>query len=253
MREWNVYPAIDLRRGRVVRLAQGDPRREKRYADNPLLVARRWQEAGARWAHVVNLDGAFDEHGRENQEALEGILTTGLRVQFGGGLRNIAAIRSVLDLGVSRAVIGTAAVEDPALVEAALAEFGVERIAVGIDAREGKVQTRGWQKGTEISPVALAHQWAAKGVRWIVFTDVSRDGMGSGINLAATMQLAETTGLYVIASGGVAGLKDVQRAYDAGLSGIIIGRALYEGKVVLEEALQIGGRAARTNVRARRA
>lgn len=240
MREWNVYPAIDLRRGRVVRLAQGDPRREKRYADNPLLVARRWQEAGARWVHVVNLDGAFEEHGRENQEALEGILTTGLRVQFGGGLRNMASLRRVFDLGVNRAIIGTAAVEDPALVETALAEFGPERIAVGIDAREGKVQTRGWQQATGVTPVALARQWAAKGVRWIIFTDVSRDGMGSGINLAATMQLAETSGLHVIASGGVASLEDVRQAYDAGLSGIIIGRALYEGKVNLKEALRIG-------------
>jgi phosphoribosylformimino-5-aminoimidazole carboxamide ribotide isomerase len=247
-RVWNVYPAIDLRRGRVVRLAQGDPHREKQYADNPLLVARRWQEAGAVWVHVVNLDGAFDEHGRENQEALEHILTTGLHVQFGGGLRTIAAIRLALDLGVSRAVIGTAAVEDPALVEAALAEFGAERIAIGIDVREGKVQTRGWQQATEVTPVALAHQWAARGVQWIIFTDVTRDGMGTGINLAATMQLAAATSpstgsgqrLHVIASGGVASLQDVQQAYDAGLSGIIIGRALYEGKVDLREALRIG-------------
>jgi phosphoribosylformimino-5-aminoimidazole carboxamide ribotide isomerase len=237
---WDVYPAIDLRQGRVVRLAQGDPRKEKRYADNPLLVARRWQEAGSVWVHVVNLDGAFDERGRENQEALEHILASGLRVQLGGGLRNLEAIRRALDLGVSRAVIGTAAVENPALVEAALAEFGPQRIAVGIDAREGKVQTRGWRQGTEVAPLALAHQWAARGVHWIVFTDVSRDGMGNGINLAATMQLAATTGLHVIASGGVAGLGDVQRAYDSGLSGIIIGRALYEGKVDLKEALRIG-------------
>jgi phosphoribosylformimino-5-aminoimidazole carboxamide ribotide isomerase len=243
-RVWEVYPAIDLRLGRVVRLAQGDPRREKRYADNPLLVARHWQEAGARWVHVVNLDGAFDEHGSENQEALEHILMTGLQVQFGGGLRTLAAVRSALKLGVSRAVLGTAAVENPAMVEAALEEFGAERIAIGIDAREGKVQTRGWQQATGVTPVALAHQWAVRGVRWIVFTDVARDGMGSGINLAATMQLAEATRLHVIASGGVASLEDVQQAYDAGLSGIIIGRALYEGRVDLREALRIGTQAA---------
>jgi phosphoribosylformimino-5-aminoimidazole carboxamide ribotide isomerase len=240
MRTWDIYPAIDLRQGRVVRLAQGDPRKEKRYADNPLLVARRWQEAGSAWLHVVNLDGAFDERGPENYGALEHILTSGLRVQFGGGLRSLEAIRRALDLGVSRVVIGTAAVENPTLVEVALAEFGVERVAVGIDAREGKVRTHGWRQGTEVSAVDLARRWAAKGVRWVVFTDVSRDGMGSGINLAATMQLAETTRLHVIASGGVAGLEDVQRAYDAGLSGIIIGRALYEGKVDLRKALHIG-------------
>ncbi len=228
-----------------MRLTQGDPHREKCYADNPLLVAHHWQEAGARWVHVVNLDGAFDEHGRENQEALERILTTGLQVQFGGGLRTLATVRSALELGVSRAVIGTAALENPAMVEAALEEFGAERIAIGIDAREGKVQTRGWQQATGVTPIALAHQWAARGVRWIVFTDVARDGMGSGINLAATMQLAEATRLHVIASGGVASLEDVQQAYDAGLSGIIVGRALYEGRVDLREALRIGGAGSR--------
>jgi len=238
-REWRVYPAIDLRRGRVVRLVQGDPGRETKYADDPLGVARRWKEAGAEWLHVVNLDGAFGERGRENLVALERILMTGLRVQFGGGLRNLESIRRVLDLGVSRVVVGTAAVENPSLVEAALRALGPERIAVAIDAREGKVRTHGWKETTSMTAMELAGQWAARGVRWLIFTDVSRDGMGSGLNLTVTMQLAQATGLHVIASGGVASLEDVRRAYQAGLSGVIIGRALYEGQVALEDALRV--------------
>ncbi len=248
-REWRVYPAIDLRRGRVVRLRQGDPGRETKYADDPSGVARRWQEAGAEWLHVVNLDGAFGErsrleslpHGRqENLVALEHILMTELHVQFGGGLRALESIHRVLDLGVSRVVVGTAAVENPALVEETLETFGPQRVAVAIDAREEKVRTHGWQETTSMTAMELAGQWAARGVRWLVFTDVSRDGMGSGLNLAVTMQLARATGLHVIASGGVASLEDVQRAYEAGLSGVIIGRALYEGHVALEDVLRVG-------------
>ena len=241
MRVWDVYPAIDLRRGRVVRLRQGDPHQETRYADDPLIVARRWQDAGARWLHVVNLDGAFDERGQANQKALERILLTGLRVQFGGGLRDLGSICRALELGVSRVVVGTAAVENPALIEAALARLGPERIAVGVDVREGKVRTHGWQQGAAMTALELAQGWAAQGGRWVILTDVSRDGMGRGLNVAAAAQMAQATGLHVIASGGVSSLEDVERAYQAGLSGAIIGRALYEGEIRLQDALRIGG------------
>jgi phosphoribosylformimino-5-aminoimidazole carboxamide ribotide isomerase len=241
MRIWDLYPAIDLRRGRVVRLMQGDPDKETAYADDPLSVARRWEEAGATWLHVVNLDGAFGERSRENQAALERILTVGLRVQFGGGLRDLESLRRASDLGVSRAVVGTAAIENPALVKAALEVFGPERVALGIDAREGKVHTHGWQETAPVTAMALASQWAAQGVRWLIFTDVSRDGMGSGLNVEATAYLAQATGQHVIASGGVASLEDIQRAYQAGLSGVITGRALYEGQVRLQDALRVGG------------
>jgi phosphoribosylformimino-5-aminoimidazole carboxamide ribotide isomerase len=243
-RTWNIYPAIDLRQGRVVRLMQGDPNLETEYADDPLHVARRWQAAGTQWLHVVNLDGALDEalyeRGKQNLAALECVLTTGLKVQFGGGMRDLDSIRQALDLGVSRAVIGTAAVENPTLVETALTEFGSERIALGLDARDGIVRTHGWKEDTGITAVEMGQQWAEKGVRWVIFTDVSRDGMGTGLNLDATVELAQATQIHVIASGGVATLEDVQRTYNANLSGIIIGRALYEGSVVLEEALRVG-------------
>ncbi len=238
---WMVYPAIDLRRGRVVRLMQGDPDRETAYGSDPLRVARRWQEAGAEWVHVVNLDGALGERGRENLSALERILSlaNGLQIQFGGGLRDLASVRRALDLGVNRVVFGTAAVRDPALVEAALGAFGAQRVAVGIDARDGQVRTHGWQRGGEIAALDLARRWADRGIRWLVFTDVARDGMGRGLNVEATVRLADVTGLNVIASGGVVSLDDVRLAYEANLSGVIIGRALYEGCLTLEDALNL--------------
>jgi phosphoribosylformimino-5-aminoimidazole carboxamide ribotide isomerase len=238
---WRVYPAIDLRQGRVVRLMQGDPSRETMYADDPVRVARQWEQAGAEWVHVVNLDGAFGERSEDNLDALGRLLkrTTGVQVQFGGGLRDLSSVQQALELGVSRVVLGTAAVRDPALLEAALEAFGARHVAVGIDARDGKVQTHGWQQDAEISALHLARYWAHRGLRWLIFTDVARDGMGRGLNLEATLRLADRTGLNVIASGGVASLEDVRRTYHSGLSGVIIGRALYEGQLALEDALRV--------------
>jgi phosphoribosylformimino-5-aminoimidazole carboxamide ribotide isomerase len=238
MDAFTVYPAIDLRQGRVVRLAQGDPERETSYASDPRRVAERWCAAGATWLHVVNLDGAFGESGEANQRALRSILETSARVQFGGGLRTLAAIRTALDLGVDRVVLGTAAVERPALVRDALERYGPDSIAVGVDAEDGIVKIRGWQDATDVKAVDLAGDWAAMGGRWLIFTDVSRDGMGSGVNVAATAALAASTELQVIASGGVASAEDVVRVREAGLSGVIIGRALYEGQIDLQSLLQ---------------
>jgi phosphoribosylformimino-5-aminoimidazole carboxamide ribotide isomerase len=250
MSDWAIYPAVDLRQGRVVRLRQGDPAQETIYGDDPLDVAGRWQLAGASWVHVVNLDGAFGEEGGENLVALGRIVDTGLRVQFGGGLRDLDALRRVLEMGVSRAILGTAAVEEPSLVGAALAAFGPERIAVAIDARQGLVRTHGWRQGSALTAGELANRCSEVGVRWIVHTDVGRDGMGRGLNLEASRQLVRDTGhagdssqgLRVIASGGVASLEDVRQAHRAGLSGVIIGRALYDGAVRLEDALGVGRR-----------
>jgi phosphoribosylformimino-5-aminoimidazole carboxamide ribotide isomerase len=160
-------------------------------------------------------------------------------VQFGGGVRDLKTVRHVLDMGVARVVLGTVAVENPSVVEGALADFGPERLAVGIDARDGYVRTRGWREAAPLQAVDLAQQWASMGGRWLIFTDIARDGMGSGVNVAATAALAQATGLSVIASGGVATLDDVQHVKDAGLYGVIIGRALYEGKIGLEAALRI--------------
>ena len=237
MSEFTIYPAIDLRQGRVVRLAQGDPGRETSYSDDPLRVARRWEAAGATWLHCVNLDGAFGEKGKRNHQALTRILETPLSVQFGGGIRDMASIAQSLDLGASRVVVGTGFVEDPDFVLAALEKFGPERVAVGIDARDGIAQIRGWQEAAMVMAEDLAERWADMGGKWLIFTDISRDGMGSGVNVDATTALADSTGLRVIASGGVKTLSDVQRVRDAGLAGVIIGRALYEGHIELTAAL----------------
>jgi phosphoribosylformimino-5-aminoimidazole carboxamide ribotide isomerase len=238
--EWTVYPAIDLRRGRVVRLIQGDPGQETEYADDPLRVASRWRDAGASWVHVVNLDGAFGEGSEKNLTALDRVVTSGLKVQFGGGLRDVDGIERALDAGVERVVVGTAAVAQPALVETALEMFGAERVVLAIDARRGRVRTHGWQEISELTPVELGQLWAEQGIHRVVFTDVARDGMGSGLNVEGAVALALATGLRVIASGGVASLEDVRKAREAGLGGVIIGRALYEGEIALRDALRVG-------------
>lgn len=242
MNTFTIYPAIDLRGGKVVRLKEGDPARQTQYSDEPAETARRWFEEGARWLHVVNLDGAFGENDTANQAALRAILETANRfggeVQFGGGIRSIDMVRGVLALGVSRAVLGTIAIEEPQLVTDALKEFGAEKIAVGIDAREGFVRVRGWQSQSQVQASELALQMKTFGVKTVIFTDISRDGLGSGLNIAATRELANRSDLDVIASGGVHTLGDVLAAREANLAGVIVGRALYEGTIDLKMALK---------------
>jgi phosphoribosylformimino-5-aminoimidazole carboxamide ribotide isomerase len=239
MSEFVVYPAIDMRGGKVVRLAQGDLARQTVYGDDPAAIARRWLDQGAHWLHVVNLDGSFGQDGAANAAALEQIVATGARVQLGGGMRTLADIERVLELGVSRAIIGTAAVENPDLVREAIARFGPKRVGGGIDARDGRVRVRGWLEDTGVDAVALAGQLRAAGVTTVVFTDVARDGIGAGVNVDATAALAQVTGLRVIASGGVASSADVRRVRAAGLAGVIVGRALYEGQVELRDILDV--------------
>jgi len=235
-----IYPAIDLRGGKVVRLKEGDPARMTSYSADPAETARKWLGMGADWLHVVNLDGAFGESDHANRDALESILKLGARVQFGGGIRSMEAIANVLRLGVSRAILGTIAVEQPEIVKEALKFFGAEQIAVGIDARDGLVRTRGWKDNSGVLAIDLALQMRTVGLGTVIFTDVSRDGLGSGLNIPATRELSEKSGLDVIASGGVHTIDDVIAAKEAGLAGCIIGRALYDGTVDLEKALLNG-------------
>ena len=238
---FTIYPAIDLRRGKVVRLQEGDPARMTLYSDDPAEMARRWLVAGAGWLHVVNLDGTFGESDNVNRFALESIINVvnsfGAQVQFGGGMRSLDKIERAFDFGVSRAVLGTISVERPDVVADALNKFGAEKIAVGIDARDGLVRVRGWKDNSGIAATELALQMRTAGVRTLIFTDVSRDGLGGGLNIGATRDLANVSGLEVIASGGVNTLDDVMAARDANLAGVIIGRALYEGKIDLAGAL----------------
>jgi phosphoribosylformimino-5-aminoimidazole carboxamide ribotide isomerase len=238
-----IYPAIDLRRGRCVRLVQGDPRAETVVGDDPAAVARRWVSLGAAWLHVVNLDGAFGEEGSANAAALHAILAVaGVPVQFGGGLRSMAGIEAALALGVARVVVGTAALADPDLLRQALDRLGSERVAAGIDARDGIVATHGWQQTSGVSALDLARRMQALGVTRVVYTDIGRDGTLTGVNAAACAALAQAAGLAVIASGGVATLDDIRRvkAVEAdGVEGVIVGKALYAGQVDLVQALEI--------------
>lgn len=236
MPQFTIFPAIDLRHGQVVRLAQGDPNRQTAYSNEPLAVAERWKAEGAEWLHVVNLDGAFgDRQQVANFQALQAILTTGLKVQFGGGLRDEASVERAFELGAERVVLGTAAIENPALMAWALQLYGPECVAVGIDARDGAVRVRGWAEGSSVTAQALAGQFAVQGGRWCIFTDVARDGLGTGVNVAATTALAQASGLCVIASGGVASAQDVHAVRAVGLAGVIVGRALYEGQISLRD------------------
>jgi len=253
MSPFTIYPAIDLRNGRVVRLIQGDPSKERLYSLEPGAVATRWLQAGARWLHVVDLDGAL--HGVEdtvparsaggpNRRALEEIVRTASAqevpagIQFGGGLRSALQIRSVFALGVGRVVLGTAALESPELLGESLSLFGPKRVAVAIDVRGGRLRVRGWRRAAGVEPLEFARAAAAIGVRLAVYTNISRDGLQRGIDIEACRSISEQSGLTVIGSGGTASLAEIARARAAGLGGLIIGRALYEKMIDLGEALR---------------
>jgi phosphoribosylformimino-5-aminoimidazole carboxamide ribotide isomerase len=246
-----VFPAIDLRHGQCVRLRQGRAEDETVYDDDPAAVARRWVAQGAQWLHVVNLDGAFGESGttprmsclpinlRRLAEIREAVSET--PIQFGGGVRSLADVETALRLGATRVVLGTVAVRNPDLVAEAVQRFGAEQIVVGIDARDGKVATHGWQRTSDTTAVALGRAMRLRGVTRAVYTDIARDGMLTGVNVEATASLARSTRLLVIASGGVASLADVSRLKakaDRSIEGVIIGQALYIGAVSLPDAIR---------------
>jgi len=257
-----IFPAIDLKGGRVVRLAEGDMARATVYADDPAAQARAFAGAGAGWLHVVDLDGAFAGEGR-NVAAVEAILAaTPAKVQLGGGIRTRDAIERWLSLGVERVVMGTAALEDPGLVRAAAAAHP-GRIVVAVDARGGRVATRGWADVSDLAVAELARRFEDAGIAALLFTDVGRDGLLKGVNLEATVELARATALPVIASGGVADLRDIEalrheaRAFEdgrsdlgdvarsggagpaaGGIEGVICGRAIYDGRLDLADALK---------------
>ena len=238
-----IYPAIDLRKGRCVRLRQGRTAAETVFADDPRDAARRWAAEGAQWLHVVNLDGALGESGAANLSALEGILTSvALPVQLGGGIRTLEDIVQLLKLGVTRVVLGTMAVRQPDLVTQSIQRFGSDRVVVGIDARDGFVAIHGWQATSQTRALDLARSMRTLGVERTVYTDIQRDGMLSGVNVEATAELARHSGMSVIASGGVASIDDIVAlaAHEAdGVEGVIIGMALYRGTVELADVLRV--------------
>jgi len=232
-----IYPAIDLKDGQCVRLRQGDMDDATVFNEDPADQARRFVDAGARWLHVVDLNGAF-AGGSVNGAAVQAILdAVAVPVQLGGGIRSLSDVDSWLTRGVSRVVLGTAAVKDPEMVTKAC-EMHPHRIALGIDARGGKVAVEGWAEETDLTAADLVARFADAGVTAIVYTDIERDGVMGGPNVTATAALAASTEIPVIASGGVSSMMDLEAlASRPGIAGAIVGRALYDGRIPLAEAL----------------
>ena len=237
-----IIPAIDLRAGKCVRLTQGRRDATKVYDTDPVEVAKRFQQAGARMLHIVDLDGAFSEGNSPNRRLLgEIVRAIDIPVQFGGGIRSRRDAKQVLDLGASRLVIGTMAIEAPETLTKMLHQFAPQQIAVGIDARNGQVVTRGWQTDGQVPALVLAREFAALGAERIIYTDVQRDGMLTGLNVDQTCLIARETGLKVTASGGISSLEDLRQlkaASACGIDSVIVGKALYEGRFTLQDALR---------------
>ena len=233
----DLFPSIDIRSGRVVRLSQGEATRQTVYGDDPVAVAERFVEQGASWVHVVDLDRALGTG--DNLPAVARIarrVGSRVRLQLGGGFRTLDLVRAGLDLGVARVVIGTAAAVDPSFVASAVSATGSERLVVGIDTREGQVALRGWTETSTERAEELARRVVADGIDTVIYTDIGRDGMLGGPDLAGAAALL-ATGARVIVSGGVASAEDIRGARASGLAGVIVGRALYEGRLTLSEAL----------------
>ncbi|MCX6046556.1 MAG: HisA/HisF-related TIM barrel protein [Chloroflexi bacterium] len=272
-----IYPAIDLRQGRCVRLRHGDVNAKTNFTDNPVEIAQQWVSQGAEWLHVVNLDGALgvtqaqidtlyrpsniliQRPGTEKPQSPEDDLlrrlpvnlcrlreirrAIGVPIQFSGGLRTLEDIRLALELGANRVVIGTAAIENPDLVEAALEQWGAERIVIGMNARNGLIAIQGWPSSSGVNVVELGHRLHALGVKHIVYTDMERDGTLAGVNVEATSRLGDITGLQVIASGGVANLHDIEqlKAHEHyNIEGVIVDQAIYLGRLALPAAVAVG-------------
>ena len=236
-----LYPAIDLKDGRCVRLLKGDFAQETVFNDDPADQAARFQAQGFRWLHVVDLNGAAE--GRAvNRAGVEAILgAVSIPVQLGGGIRDMAGIEMWLDRGLARVILGTVALRDPPLVRQAARAFP-GRIAVGIDARGGRVATQGWLETSDVTAADLARSFEDAGVAAIVYTDIERDGALRGVNVSGTADLARSVGAPVIASGGVAGLDDLRalkKESASGIAGVICGRALYDGKIDPAQALAL--------------
>ena len=236
-----IFPAIDLRRGKCVRLQQGRAEHETIYSDDPLEMALRWQSEGASWLHLVDLDSAMSTASENRQIAKLIFRALTIPVQFGGGVRNETDLEEILGGGASRVVIGTAAFRDPEFLRRAVEQHS-DRIVVGLDARDGLLATHGWNQVEEVEALTFAKSLVQMGVQRVVYTDISRDGMLSGPNWMVTEQLARETGLKVIASGGVSSLEDLRSLKPlgrSGVEGVIVGKALYEGKFSLGDAIRI--------------
>jgi phosphoribosylformimino-5-aminoimidazole carboxamide ribotide isomerase len=235
-----IYPAIDMRGGNCVRLLQGDYDKETIYGDSPFDMARAFAADGAEWIHMVDLDGAKDGKRINDRFVIEAAQQLKVKVQIGGGIRSEEDILHYLENGITRVIIGSIAVSNPEFAIEMIKKYG-EKIVVGIDAKNGYVATHGWLTTSEVKAVDLSKRFADAGAETFIFTDIATDGTLSGPNIAAVCEMAEVTGKTVIASGGVSSLADLSALNAEGVKGAIVGKALYENRFTLKEALAIGG------------
>lgn len=243
MSEFIIYPAIDMRDGKCVRLVQGDYNKETVYGDSPLEMAKRFVEDGATWIHMVDLDGAKEKKRINHEHVLQVKKELDVSVQIGGGIRTEDDVAFYLEQGVDRVILGSVAVNEPEFTKKMLAKYGGDRIVIGLDARDGYVATNGWLETSSVKATDLGVELARYGAEIFIFTDIAKDGMLSGPNTEAIAHLAEVTGKKVIASGGVSSLEDLAelRQYaDKGINGAIVGKAIYTKKFTLKEALNGG-------------
>lgn len=237
-----VIPAIDLKDGACVRLYQGDFEQTTVFSTDPAETALRWERAGASRIHVVDLEGSRSGV-PTNLKAIRSIVgAVSIPVQVGGGIRNVETARTLLEAGVERVVLGTAAVENPDLVKEICRRWGSERVIIAVDARQGKVATWGWTEDTSVDAVELVKEMGTLGPRLFLYTDISRDGTMSSPNFEATAALVENTGMAIIASGGVSRIEDIRMLVKTGAEAVIVGRALYEGSVDLAKAIEVATR-----------
>lgn len=232
-----IFPAIDILNGQCVRLIQGDYNKEKVYSNSPIHMAKKWEEKGAEYIHIVDLDGAKTGRSINQEIILEIAKTVQVPIQVGGGIRSIETIKDYLENGVSRVIIGTAAINNPDFLQEAVEKFQ-EKIAVSIDARGGYVATDGWTDTSDVKALDLVKKLENVGVKTIVYTDIAKDGMLQGPNLEEQKAMNEATTINVIASGGVTTKEDVENLRALNLYGVIIGKALYDGKLTLESILE---------------
>jgi phosphoribosylformimino-5-aminoimidazole carboxamide ribotide isomerase len=235
-----IYPAIDMRGGKCVRLLQGDYDKETIYGDSPFDMARGFAADGAEWIHMVDLDGAKDGQRVNDRFVIEAAKQLQVKVQIGGGIRSEEDILHYLENGITRVIIGSIAVSNPEFAIEMIKKYG-EQIVVGIDAKNGYVATHGWLTTSEVKAIDLSKRFADAGAETFIFTDIATDGTLSGPNIAAVCEMAKVTGKTVIASGGVSSLADLSALNAEGVKGAIVGKALYENRFTLKEALAIGG------------
>lgn len=244
MTEFIIYPAIDMRDGKCVRLVQGDYDQETVYGDSPFEMAKSFAEAGAKWIHMVDLDGAKAKQRVNHEYVVRVAKELDARVQIGGGIRSAEDVAYYLERGVDRVILGSVAVQNPDFTKEMLATYGGDRIVIGIDARDGYVATEGWLETSEVKAEDLAREMVRFGAQTFIFTDIARDGMLSGPNTEAIEALAIASGAAVIASGGVSTLEDLDELaakQSSGIDGAIVGKALYTNRFTLEEALERKG------------